>query len=760
MQIKKILYNVLGYQNTYGIGFNEGKQKGYDKGFKDGFTEGLSKGESTGIEKGKKIIVFKEIKPQKDLTVIEKENRYIIPSYNFKIAEKKEKIISELNKKIFIDNNKPTPDQWKLILTENPNTYVIAGAGSGKSTTLIYRILVMNQFLNIPLSNITIFSFTRKSTVEFREKLKQVYRKFGLELKDSEVEKVVRTFHSKIFQFARNLGVNRLFEFLDEPEDNIDLNIGIKLGDKQKELLKEVYRHIYESNSNFKKIILELFRTIITKPIDDDKKGYEEYVIKKTIEVDKEITEKAHKYFEHKLKYKELVKFQLNNISSYSFYANLYYKELDLYIIFCPYAEALENDKLEDGRTIADRLTIKRRYLNAKSDKNLKIIYTQEDLNKLEEHIRIYNDSLKNSNAPIFDYKTEGEILNVSIFEAFYSAGQFIENLGLEANNLTDEIIDKSNLSRQDKFFAKALIMFWDEFEKKLENLELKRFHNFFRYFSEDNLNNFQYVEGIVNSMHHILIDEFQDISPEIVKWIRGCLKYLKNKNIETSLLCVGDDWQSIYGWRGSNPEFLINYKKCFPSNPEPKEIKMTENFRCYQELIDKAEHVLKDVKNKTNKHGISKLNKDFKEPILELISINTNNKASEEDAAKKIITEKFGNINERLFIMSRANEKYREIEKEYKNNKFIDCFSYHRSKGLESINCLLIGDCYYNNKNSFKNLIYQLADFSQSYDQTQKDESMRLAYVALTRGIKRVIWVGEEKDGGAITKVKEKLSS
>lgn len=165
--------------------------------------------------------------------------------------------------------------------------------------------------------------------------------------------------------------------------------------------------------------------------------------------------------------------------------------------------------------------------------------------------------------------------------------------------------------------------------------------------------------------------------------------------------------------------------------------------------MIDKAEHVLKDVKNKTNKHGISKLNKDFKEPILELISINTNSKASEEDATKKIITEKFGNINERLFVMSRANEKYREIEKEYKNNKFIDCFSYHRSKGLESINCLLIGDCYYNNKNSFKNLIYQLADFSQSYDQTQKDESMRLAYVALTRGIKGLYGLGKKKTAG-----------
>ncbi len=753
-------YKILGYKKTFIEGFQNGIEKGYGEGYSKGLEKGLREGESNGFEKGKKIIVIKEVKPKQDTKDIEQESQYIISSHIFQIADIKEKIRLDLNEKLFAKNNSPTADQWKLILTVNPNTYVIAGAGSGKSTTLVYRILVMNQYLNIPLSNITIFSFTRKSTMEFRDKLKKAFKIFGVELNDSQINKTVRTFHSKIYQFAQSLGIDNFFDYLGkDDDDNLDFNIGLKLSDKQKELLKEVYNNTYKNNSDFKKIILKLYEMTIVKPHDDNKKNYDDFAVKKTIEVDDEITKKVQNYFTYKLKYEKLIKFKMHNLSTYEFLANLYYRELNLYIIYSPYDEVLKQDIFEDRRSIADRLLIKKRYLNAKSDKNIRFINTQEDLNKLEERINLFQNLKNNSfESPIFDIKIEGEISEIPIFESFYGGGNFIENLGLEVNNITNSVIDKSDLTEQDKLFVKALTIFWNEFEKKLESINMKRLHHIFRYFSEDNINNFRYVEDIIGSMQHILIDEFQDISPEIVGWIRGCLKYLKNKSIKSSLLCIGDDWQSIYGWRGSNPDFLINYRKYFPSNLKAEEIRMTENFRCYQELIDKAEYALQDVKQKINKHGISKLNKDFNEPILEIININTNdNDENEENKAKEIIADKYENFKDKLFVMSRTNEKYQEIQKKYKNKHNIDCFTFHRSKGLEAPYCLLIGDCYYNNKNSFKNLIYQLAGINQSYDEAQKDEAMRLAYVALTRGVKKVIWVGEEKDGGAMAKVREK---
>lgn len=45
----------------------------------------------------------------------------------------------------------------------------------------------------------------------------------------------------------------------------------------------------------------------------------------------------------------------------------------------------------------------------------------------------------------------------------------------------------------------------------------------------------------------YILVDEFQDVNNLQVELIKLLLKE------ETQLFCVGDDWQSIYGFRGSN---------------------------------------------------------------------------------------------------------------------------------------------------------------------------------------------------------------
>ena len=757
--MNNFIYKLLGYEKTFDKGFNDGKEKGYNEGFNKGFKEGIKQGEINGLEKGKKIIIVNEPQIGKNIEDIKTRDKYIVSGNLFKIKNIEEKIKADLNKRIFNDKNIPTTDQWKVILTENPNTYVIAGAGSGKTTTLIYRILVMNQYLNIPLSNITIFSFTRKSTEEFRNKLRKVFDSIGITLKDSELKKTVRTFHSKIYQFAQSLGANNFFDYLGHDHDDkadIDFNIGLKLSDKQKEFLKGIYNETFKNNPKFRKVILSLYKTIILRPNSDDKKDYNDFAVQKTIEADKEITQKVQNYFTYNLNYDKLIEFKTHNLSNYKFLANLYYKELDLYIIFCPYDENLKQDIMSDDRSVADRLLIKKRFLNAKSDKNLRFINKQEDLYLLEEQITVLKNSMNdNSNAPNFSIKIEGEISEIPIFEAFYGTGNFVENLGLEVNNITDDIINQFSLIEQDKLFAKALIIFWKEFEKKIKNIKIYRLHDIFKYFSEDNIENFKYVDDIIESMQHVLIDEFQDISPEIVKWIKGCLKYLKNKFTNTSLLCVGDDWQSIYGWRGSNPGFLIDYKKYFPSNPEAKEITMTENFRCHQELIDKAEHVLKNVKLKKNKHGKSKLKKDFDEPILEIISIDSNEK--EENKAIEIIGEKFKNTGEKLFVMSRTNEKYKEIQKNYKNKpNNIVFFTFHRSKGLESPHCLLIGDCYYNSENQFENLIYELAGMNQSYDESQRDEAMRLAYVALTRGVKKVFWIGEEKDGGALSKLKD----
>ena len=82
----------------------------------------------------------------------------------------------------------------------------------------------------------------------------------------------------------------------------------------------------------------------------------------------------------------------------------------------------------------------------------------------------------------------------------------------------------------------------------------------------------------------HILIDEYQDtnhIQYEIVKLL---------VNDQMNICCVGDDWQSIYSWRGADFTNILNFERDFPG---AKVIKLEQNYRSTQNILDAAQKVI-----------------------------------------------------------------------------------------------------------------------------------------------------------------------
>ena len=92
----------------------------------------------------------------------------------------------------------------------------------------------------------------------------------------------------------------------------------------------------------------------------------------------------------------------------------------------------------------------------------------------------------------------------------------------------------------------------------------------------------------------YIQVDEAQDTS------------LLQHKIIEmlavnnTSLFMVGDEDQSIYSFRGAYPQALIRFSETYPG---AKILKMEENFRSEWEIVDKANHFIKQNKNRYEKN-------------------------------------------------------------------------------------------------------------------------------------------------------------
>ncbi len=164
------------------------------------------------------------------------------------------------------------------------------------------------------------------------------------------------------------------------------------------------------------------------------------------------------------------------------------------------------------------------------------------------------------------------------------------------------------------------------------------------------------------NAFRYILIDEYQDINKmqfEVIRLLSG-----DNSN----LFVVGDDDQSIYGFRGSKPEFMLDFKKYFPG---AKEILLDRNYRCGKDILDAS---LKVINENTDR---------FKKDI------------------KSGLSGKNGKVNGLVF--ENKEEQYEFIYESLKNKTFSECAVIFRTN-LEatSLAKFLISKnipCYYKEK-------------------------------------------------------------
>lgn len=82
----------------------------------------------------------------------------------------------------------------------------------------------------------------------------------------------------------------------------------------------------------------------------------------------------------------------------------------------------------------------------------------------------------------------------------------------------------------------------------------------------------------------HILIDEYQDTNATQYQLV----KLLVNE--QQNICVVGDDWQSIYSWRGADFTNILNFERDFPG---AKVVKLEQNYRSTSNILDAAHNVI-----------------------------------------------------------------------------------------------------------------------------------------------------------------------
>lgn len=192
------------------------------------------------------------------------------------------------------------------------------------------------------------------------------------------------------------------------------------------------------------------------------------------------------------------------------------------------------------------------------------------------------------------------------------------------------------------------------------------------------------------NKFKYILIDEYQDtnkIQNTLLKLISG----LEDNKSNINITCVGDDDQSIYGWRGAEIKNILDFKKDFKN---AKIFKLERNYRSTQNILNVAYDVISNNKNRHEKKLYTNI-KDYNDKVI-IINSNDVKKESINIANEIEQLKKKDNINYKDFaILVRASYQTRIIEdiflkyeipyiiigglKFYERKEIKDCIAYLR---------------------------------------------------------------------------------
>lgn len=236
----------------------------------------------------------------------------------------------------------------------------------------------------------------------------------------------------------------------------------------------------------------------------------------------------------------------------------------------------------------------------------------------------------------------------------------------------------------------------------------------------------------LVPSFEHVLVDEYQDVNSIQIE----LLKILSPKNI----FAVGDPRQSIFGWRGSDISYILNFEKDYP---ESEIIHLTKNYRSSGKIVEFMNRSIKDM-------GLPDLESHR---IKDLSKIKIFNFENEEIERIFVIDEILSSSIPRnqIFVLARTNRQLMELSSVMKLRKIPhilktdDTFSQndageeeitlatiHAIKGLQAKKVFVIG-C---NENNFpcKASDHPAIEMIKTDKYDKEEEERRLFYVAISR--------------------------
>ncbi len=653
-------------------------------------------------------------------------------------------MFKNIDETIYLDE-----EQRKIVLTDENNVMIIAGAGSGKTTTITAKINYLIEKQKIKDNEIMLISFTNKAVEELIQRIN----------KDFKHNITIQTFHKFGYEMIKN-NTTPAPKILSDNYNIIKEYIEKKLINNKKKLKKFIDFYTYYFDITEEVLILnnlEKYNKYKNKQKYATLKQKIEYI--KTKEQESQNKNKTIKNEYTQTTEETLIAnyLYINNIE-YEYkktyeYINDY--KPDFTILYQNKIYYIEQFNINEKNKFKYINNIKKiRKIHKKHNTKLIEIYEENIIEQLSKKLQ--------ENKIITQKKSVTEIFNKLIIEkqdtTYKNFIHFCKTyISLfKSKGYTQKDFNKLNTkTKRKKIFIDFIKELYKYYQYKLYRTNQIDY--------DDMINKANKIiekqEKPKLKYKYIIIDEYQDISNSRFKLIKNI-----SEKINSKIIVVGDDWQCIYSFAASNINLFTQFKK----NVDYCEIlRITKTYRNSQQLIDIAGKFIQQNKNQIKKE--LKSNKMQKEPI-KILTYKKNEKQRKTIEAIEYLIKKYGPQKNILILGRYTFDKNKIIdnkiiiEKEgtiiYKKQPQIkiNYMTIHSSKGLGYDNVILINAS--DEKLGFPSKIKTdpiLEDLMTNDRTIRYSEERRLFYVALTRTKNEIIIITPKSNASKfVTEIKK----
>lgn len=683
--------------------------------------------------------------------MIKNHNDKFIEAELVRLKEYFDQMFLEVDEAILLDE-----EQRRAILIEEDYTLIIAGAGSGKTTTMAAKAKYLVEQKHINPKDILLLSFTNKAV--------------------SELDKVVNdSFHLGIeIQTFHKLGRNLLNEYVDSPLKisgdregyNFIVNYLKKVVFERKEKLEEYMKYFvselhfdlecfqYQTFTGY----FEAYKKKVYASQKDNLREYIENRVATRLENLRTINGEnmkskgevriANFLYENSLlyDYEALYKYKTQSNSSYVPDFTIYPLDKEIYIEYYGLTTYSENgeftvEEIEEYNYIIE----KKRALHQKYGTDLIELYSSYE--RGEDPITVLTKELAKRGIPLVK-RSDKEILNRILDTSMdYLYIKFVRLMLVFIHTWKERLYQKEDFEtileslEEERLKGQLKIAkeIYEVYQAELKDSLAVDFADMIN-LTEEHLSQIK-EKCIYLNYKYIIVDEYQDISISRYKLLKKLSDLFDSK-----IVAVGDDWQSIFEFSGSDMELFTKFREILGYG---EVISIENTYRNSQELINIAGSFI--GKNSLQYQKILKSNKHIENPIQIVYYENLETMPTTLEKVLDTFSEdkhilllgRFVTDIEFVLGIHLIRKNKTKIVYTKNPNLQIDFLTIHKSKGLGYDNVILLnllnGVYGLPSKRKDHPLIALLKKETEEKRIIEYPEERRLFYVAMTRAKEKV---------------------